>query len=73
MDADGNIFIQETAVDLEDLVAKLLAITERKKDTRIFIRGDRKINYGRVMHVMSAINRAGFANVALITEKPKGR
>ena len=52
---------------MEELIPKLRAITERRPDLRIFIRGDREIAYGRVMEVMGALNAAGFNNVALVT------
>ena len=53
---DGTAYLQETEVTLEDLIPKLKAITERRPDVRIFIRGDREIAYGRVMEVMDALN-----------------
>ena len=65
---DGTTFLQETEVTLTDLIPKLRAITERRPDVRIFIRGDREIEYGRVMEVMGVLNAAGFNNVALVTE-----
>lgn len=70
--ADGAIFIQETAVELENLVPRLQAITENKADTRIYVRGDKGVNYGRIMEVMGNVNIAGFSRVALIAELPKG-
>ncbi|MBJ26772.1 protein TolR [Candidatus Poribacteria bacterium] len=70
---DGRVFIQETEIELENLVPKLMAITERKTDTRIYVRGDSRIDYGRVMVIMSAVSKAGFRNVALVTEKIKAQ
>ncbi|MAR57071.1 MAG: protein TolR [Rickettsiales bacterium] len=64
----GDIFIQETPTDLEDLGAKLQAITGEKTETRIFIRGDKGIDYGLVMKVIGEINKAGLLKVALISE-----
>ena len=65
---DGTTFLQETEVAVDELIPKLKAITERRPDVRIFIRGDREIDYGRVMEVMGALNAAGFNNLALVTE-----
>ena len=73
VDAEGQIFIQETEVELEDLVPRLIAITENRRNTRLFVRGDRSIDYGRVMEVMGAINTAGFERVALVTILPQSR
>ena len=66
--ADGKIFIQKTKVDIKDLQQKLKAVTNEKKDTRIFVRGDKTVDYGRIMQVVGEINAAGFGKVALITE-----
>jgi biopolymer transport protein TolR len=65
---DGAVFLQDSAIDLPDLGPRLLAITERRPDARIFVRGDRVIDYGRVMEVVGAIHGAGFTRVALVTE-----
>lgn len=71
IDSRGAIFIQESTVELENLVPRLNAITQNKPDTRIYVRGDRRINYGRVMAVMGMVNSAGFTRVALIAELPR--
>ncbi len=70
VDAEGLIYIQDTEVELENLIPRLIAITENKADTRIYIRGDRSIDYGRVMVVMGLVNRAGYTRVALISQQP---
>ena len=72
VDAEGLVFIQDTEVEIENLVPRLRAITENKVDTRIYVRGDKSINYGRVMEVMGSVNVAGFTRVALVAELPKG-
>ncbi|MEE9210355.1 MAG: protein TolR [Kiloniellales bacterium] len=72
VNAEGIVFIQDTEVELANLVPRLRAITQNKADTRIYLRGDRSINYGRVLEVMGTVNVAGFTRVALIAELPKG-
>jgi biopolymer transport protein TolR len=73
VDKQGKIYLQETEMELANLVPRLIAITGNNPDVRIFIRGDRAIYYGRVMQVMGTINRAGFKKVALVTESARGR
>ena len=70
VDAEGQVYLQETKVDLESLVPRLTAITSNNPDVRIFVRGDAAINYGRVMEVMGRVNNAGFTRVALVAELP---
>jgi biopolymer transport protein TolR len=66
----GAIYLQETTIADDALVPRLQAITENKPDTKIFVRGDRKIDYGRVMQVMGMIKSAGFTQVALVVDLP---
>jgi biopolymer transport protein TolR len=72
INAEGQIFLQETMLELEGLVPRLLAVTENNPDVRIFVRGDKSIDYGRVMEVVGTVNSAGFRKVALITEHISG-
>ena len=72
VNAKGEVFLQETRITLEQLVPRLVAITQNKKDTRIFVRGDKAIAYGQVMEVMGTVNLAGFTRVALLTQLPSG-
>jgi biopolymer transport protein TolR len=66
----GAIYLQETTIADDALVARLQAITQSKPDTKIFVRGDKKIDYGRVMQVMGMIKSAGFTQVALVVDLP---
>jgi biopolymer transport protein TolR len=68
VNAQGSIFVQDTEVTLETLASRLAAVGGRNEDLRIFVRGDRGIEYGRVMQVVGAINAAGYRKVALITD-----
>ena len=70
----GQIFLNDTEIGLNDLVAKLKAITEARGglDERIFVRGDKKVDYGTVMKVMGRLSAAGFRRVALVTEVDQG-
>ena len=67
--ADGSIFLQEQAVDVGDLVAKLQAIAKNNPERRIFVRGDKDLAYGRIMEVMGTITQGGFTKVALLAEQ----
>ena len=70
---DGSIYLQNTPVDQDDLVPKLTAISNNGYDQRIFVRGDRSVDYGRVMEIMAMISAAGFTHIGLVTDvaKPK--
>ena len=68
VDHDGKVYLQDSALSVEELGPRLRAISERKPDARVFVRGDKVIDYGRVMEVVGAIHAAGFSKVALVTE-----
>jgi biopolymer transport protein TolR len=71
IDKEGKLFLQDTEIPLESLVPRLNAITNNKPDTRVYVRGDRAIDYGRIMEVMGTVSSAGFTKVALIAELPR--
>jgi biopolymer transport protein TolR len=70
---DGKIYLQKEVVTEEALVPKLQAISQNGYDQRIFVRGDKTVDYGRVMVVMGLLASAGFTHIGLVTDvsKPK--
>jgi biopolymer transport protein TolR len=68
----GQVFLQNTEITVEDLVPKLKAIGKGGTDERIYVRGDRKVDYGTVMRVMGRLSAAGYRRVALVTEVEQG-
>src|ERR1700730_10587315 len=76
IDKGGMIFLQNTPVGIDDLVSKLMAISNNGYNQRIFVRGDKTVDYGKVMEVMGLLNSAGFTRIGLVTDaakKPPGR
>ncbi len=66
---DGTIYVQETAVEIDNLVPQLEAIATAGYDQRIYIRGDQARTYGEVVRVMGRINTAGFRRIGLVTDR----
>ena len=64
----GQVYLNQTDIKLEELVPKLQAIAKNGADERIYVRGDKKVDYGTVMRVMGRLSAAGYRRVALITE-----
>ncbi|MBO0739546.1 MAG: protein TolR [Alphaproteobacteria bacterium] len=71
INGEGRIFLQQTEIPTDSLVSRLQAITGGNPDAPLYVRGDRAINYGRVVEVMSLVSAAGFHKVSLIAESPK--
>jgi biopolymer transport protein TolR len=65
---NGDIFLQETQIQLDELVPKLTAIAKNGYDERIYVRGDKTVDYGKVMEVMGELNAAGFKRIGLVTD-----
>ena len=63
----GQIYLQETEIEADELVPKLQAIAKNGYDERLYVRGDRTTNYGVVMQVMGLLNQAGFKRIGLVT------
>jgi biopolymer transport protein TolR len=74
VDVNGKVFINDTEVSMTDLVAKLKAITDARGgvDERIYMRADKKADYGTVARVMGQLSGAGFKRLALVTEVEQG-
>ncbi len=73
VDKDGLIYLQETEVEIEKLVPRLMAIAESGFDERIYVRGDTTVDYGTVLKVMATMNQAGFRRIAMVSETPSGQ
>lgn len=68
IDKNNELYITETKIDPKELIPKLENITKEKKDTRIFVKGDKSVPYGVIVEIMSRIHSAGFTKVALISD-----
>ena len=74
VDTRGKVFINDTEVAMADLIPKLKAITDARggMDERIYMRADKKADYGTVAKVMGQLSGAGFKRLALVTEVEQG-
>jgi biopolymer transport protein TolR len=68
MNSKGEIYIQKKKISPNDLIKKLVSLRGQNKDLKIYIKGDKNLNYGKIMDLMSFINRSGFKKVALVTK-----
>jgi len=72
IDAQGQIYLQETAIALEQLVPRLNAISNQNHDVKIYIRGDRANSWGTMMQILGAVGGAGYAKVGLVSNPVDG-
>ena len=67
INSKGEIFIQKNKFTKDQLIKKLTLIKKNNQNLKIYIKGDKKLDYGKVMDLMNLINRSGFKKVALVT------
>ncbi len=70
VNADGQVFLQETEVPMKELIPRLMAITNNNPEAKIYVRGDKNLTYGQIMETMGSIATAGFTKVSLLAELP---
>jgi biopolymer transport protein TolR len=71
LNSEGKLFLQNTEVADDQIIPRLKAITNNNPAATIYVRGDKAINYGRVMEVMGMVGSAGYTKVSLIAEMPR--
>jgi len=71
IDEKGQVFLMDQPVETTQLLDKLKEIAKQGFDERIYVRGSKAVNYGRVAEVMSLVTTAGYKKVALVTEQEK--
>ena len=64
----GQVFLGEAELKDDEIVPRLTASARQGTDERVFVRGDKRVDYGRVAQVMSIVTGGGFKRVALVTE-----
>jgi biopolymer transport protein TolR len=69
VNAQDEVFLGETKYELPELAGKLKAVHEEKPDQRVFIRGDKAVNYGKMMEVMGVVIDSGFRQLGLLGEQ----
>ncbi len=68
MTTDGQVLLQNSIVERENLVTLLAAVAAERQDNKVFLRADGGIPYADVMQIMGALNAAGFRDIGLVTD-----
>jgi biopolymer transport protein TolR len=68
---EGRVFLQDTEIAASEIAQKLSAIAKGSFDQAIYVKGDRRANYGTLMKVMARISEAGFKRISLVTDTDK--
>jgi biopolymer transport protein TolR len=70
VNSSDQIYLQNSQVQLNNLVATLQQISQNNPDRRVFVRGDKDVSYGDMLQVMATITQGGFTHVALLAQQP---
>ncbi|MGD8526534.1 MAG: protein TolR [Thioalkalispiraceae bacterium] len=73
IDKQGDFYLnlgnkKEQPIAAQDLVNKVSIVMRQRKQTTIYVRGDRDVSYGKVVAVMALLQKAGVGNVGLMTD-----
>lgn len=70
---DKSLYLGNEAVDLADLGTELDSLTQSDKETVIFVRGDKAVEYGRLMEVVDGLREAGYLKIGLVGLETLGK
>lgn len=68
----GQVFLNNSRIQLPNLVQTLQEASKNNNDQRIFIRGDKDVDYGTMLQVMADVVKGGFTKVSLLAQQPGG-
>ena len=71
INAAGETFIGDNPVAGDDLKTQLSLLAAQDPTRIVYVRGDRTIEYGRLMDLLGLVNTAGFVKVSLLAEASK--
>jgi biopolymer transport protein TolR len=67
LDAQGVIYLNDASVTEAGFAAEMQRLGMQAPDTRIIVRADEKLDYGRVMGVLRVLKEANLTRMALVT------
>jgi biopolymer transport protein TolR len=65
---EGQVFVQNAEVPIDQLGAKLQAIFDTREDRLVYLRADAKVAYGTVAKALAILRGAGATSIGMVTE-----
>ena len=65
VNAQGDVFLEDTKLDLDTLKYKIMAMVKSRPDTFVIVNGDKNARYDSVIQVMDVLTQAGVKNPGL--------
>ncbi len=73
IDRNGQVYLRESAVETEELVARIKSQIESRGDDTVFLKGDREVPYGKVIEVLDVLHQGGIVHVGMVTDRGRRR
>src|SRR5947209_16343680 len=73
IDRNGRVYLRESAVETEELVARVKAQISARGDDTVFLKGDRDVPYGKVIEVLDLLHQGGIVHVGMVTDRDRGK
>jgi biopolymer transport protein TolR len=70
---DGMVYLADEPVHPSRLESVLMPMIEGRPDEPVFIKGDRGVDYGRVIEVLDLLHQAGVTRIGMVTQNPEHR
>ena len=76
VDAEGNYYldagdnVDQPKLD-DEIRTYVAAVLRHKPETKVMLRGDKNVDYGRVMGAMVLLQQAGVPSVGFLTDPPE--
>jgi biopolymer transport protein TolR len=65
INAQGDVFLEDTKIELDTLRYKVMAMVRNKADAFVIVNGDKNVRYDSVMQVMDVLTQSGVKNPGL--------
>jgi biopolymer transport protein ExbD len=72
IDRQGALYVNSLPVTEAQLIDRVKAALEGKKEHIVYLKGDKETQYGQIMKMMDALRASQIESVALITERAGG-
>ena len=70
VNSQGQVFLNDQALDLPALAVQLKAVAAQRPDTEVQLRADQAVPYGRVVEVMGLAQKVGLSRIGIVADAP---
>ena len=68
IESDQKVYLDNDVMTVDQLRSRLHQAKERNASVSVYLRADRRVPYGTVVHVMDAVKLAGIEKMGMVTD-----